>query len=451
MFAGFLAVRFVAFLVAPTVLAGQPAENTLQTWEVSDGTIAVLLEEHRAPLVEFRIEFPVGLSSPWARRNHAEEAFEIQMHDAQGRLRAWSEALAAELSVTMDAWKSTITGSCLKQTLPQVLMLVRDMVREQDFDQYELKRRKKSRSIAWRLSSNNPSFRARQAAARLLFDAEDPRRRRWEEPDTILTDVRRLSKVRDTVIRLQNRVIAFAGDLDRTEVEELVANLLPPVRADWPASLKPVLGPITPALERAGEISIALPRLTQVYFAYVRESPDYENDDYPAFMIADHVLGGHFYSRLAVALRHEGGETYTASTVNLGSFRPDIYYLWTYTRSANSQVAESKLKTVLRRFHEDGITEAERSTAAGYFLGRLPFGHQSPRGILARYLNERRYGLPIGYLDALSRRAEQVPLAEINGFIRHFYDPSHFTMVKVLPEGRANAGLSSDADTRAPQ
>jgi predicted Zn-dependent peptidase len=69
----------------------------------------------------------------------------------------------------------------------------------------------------------------------------------------------------------------------------------------------------------------------------------------------------------------------------------------------------------------------------GYLLGRRPFSRQTPAQVLDRALWERRHGLPAGFSDALVDRAAQLPLSEINAFIREFYDPRRFTMVLVSP------------------
>ena len=66
-------------------------------WTVSEGTEAVLVEDHRVPEVVLVVEIPVGLHSPWLDAQHVVEAWELQMYDAEGALRARADALAADL------------------------------------------------------------------------------------------------------------------------------------------------------------------------------------------------------------------------------------------------------------------------------------------------------------------------------------------------------------------
>jgi predicted Zn-dependent peptidase len=47
---------------------------------------------------------------------------------------------------------------------------------------------------------------------------------------------------------------------------------------------------------------------------------------------------------------------------------------------------------------------------------------------------ERRLGLAPGFLDEQIERASALSLDEINAFIREFYDPARFTLVRAVPK-----------------
>ncbi len=407
--------------------AAAPQIRTLE-----DGTDLVLLQDHRVPLVYLVIEFPVGQWSPWARKNHVEEAFTIQLHDPANRLRARADELGLAFALVVEPWSSRIEISCLREDLEAALALVRDLVANRAFDRDVLKRWKKERALNWAISRKNPQFVLSQAQVRLLFSPGDPRRRSWERPPEPWVDAERLAAVRDAVVRLPGRVIALAGDVSRDQARRAAAGLLPPVSERPPAGLRPTL----PALRAGGRKDRLIPLrgINQVYFAYVRPSLAYQDEDWPAFMVADHVLGGHFYSRLYVALRHHGGETYGARTTNRGGVAAGSYALTTYTRSTNAGTAERKLREVLSRFYAGGITGEERRDAIGFLRGRRLLAEQAPEQILGRILGERRHGFPSRMRDRHVERAAALSLEEINAFIRRFYDPAGFVMIRVVPE-----------------
>ncbi len=411
--------------------ANEDAPPSVESWELEPGTTAVLVEDHRAPLVRLRLVFPAGNWSPWFRQSHAQEAFKIQMHDPEGELRKRADRLSAGIWLSVGSRTSVLYAWCLEQDLPEVLQLVQDVLANRDFDRHELKRRKRFRRIDWETRLKSPWFRGRQEAARLLFDRDDPRRRGWEKPEPGETNAAALAAARDGLIRLPGRVVAFAGAITRSEVERVAAGLLPPVVEQPPADLEPRFLPVTPYEAREKDVTVRLPRLTQVYFGFGRESLPETDPAYPAFMIASHVLGGHFYSRLYVALRHEGGETYGAFSRNFGGVVVGPYALGTFTRTDNADATEEKLLEVLRVFHEEGITEEERSDTVGWLLGQRPFRRQSPDQVLGRWLRDRNLGLPPGFSDELIERASQLDVEEINRFIASYFDPARFSMIRV--------------------
>jgi zinc protease len=432
--------RFLAWLaraaaIAVAALATLPAAagGAVQEWRVDEGTTGLLVEDRRAPVVSLRLEFAAGTWSPWVRENDAGTAFERQLQDSKGELRRRADRLAADLALSSGERSSSLDLTCNKEDLPAALELVRDVLSGRDLDRKEIARLRQAKKIDWQSALKNPRFVLQQAGARLLFREDDPRRRPYEKPKPPGSDLDDLLAARDALVRLPGRVVGFAGDLSLDEARQLAQGLLPSA-GGAPAGAQPALGPIAPADRRPRNLTVWLPRLTQVYFMYGRESLGWRDPDYAASRIADHALGGHFYSRLMVALRHESGDTYGAGVLDLGELDPGAYAIRTFTRTDNAEATEGRIREVLAKFHAEGITEEERALAAGNALGRRAFAKQSPGQILFTVMRERRHGLPYGFFDRQAEEAASLPLEEVNAFIRRFYDPARFTMLTLRPE-----------------
>lgn len=425
--AGFL------LLLSASTAAAAPA-SALEEWTIDGGTVGLLVEDHRVPLVVLRIEFAAGSWSPWVEAHDAGAAFEIQLHDPGGDLRRRADLLAADVELAAGDRASGLSVSCRKDDLEAAADLVRMILANRDFDRAELKRRRKGKSLSWEASLKEPRFVLTQAAARSLFGPDDPRRRPYERPTLPGTDPKTLAAARDALVRIPGRVVGFAGDVTPAEAERLARDLLPPVSPEAIGDLAPRLGPVAQASSRPRDITVRLPRLTQVFFAYGRESVGWLDPDYAASRIADHVLGGHFNSRLMVALRQEEGDTYGAAVVDSGGLEPGPYALASFTKTGNADAMERRLREVLARFHREGITEEERALAAGNVVGRRAFLRQSPEDLLATAMRERRHGLPYGFFDRKAEEAASLSLEEVNAFVRRFYDPERFTMLALRPE-----------------
>jgi zinc protease len=402
------------------------------TWAIDGGTEGALVEDHRAPAVTIVIELPVGRASPWGREHHAAEAFELMDRDPERTLGRRADALGTELTLTMTERAARLRATCLKRDLAATLGLVRDVLANPRYDERELRRRKGEQAIVWRGRDTEVGFRVRQAAARRLFDDGDPRRLPYEKPLPVATDPRSVAAARDAMVRWPGRVVGFAGDLTLEEARAAAAGLLPAPASAAPDDLEPRYPPLKEPRHATADVRVR--RLTQIYLLYVRDSIPWDDPRRPALEIADHVLAGHFYARLWVALRHEEGDTYGVRTIDEGNRVPGLYGASTYSRLDNAAVLERKLLAALSTFREAGITEAERADAGSHLTGHLAFGRQAPDQILTRWMLERRLALPPGTLDELVARAAALPLPEVNAFIRDYYDPARFALIRGVPD-----------------
>ena len=415
-------------LCALPAMAGSLGEP--EVWSLDEATQVVLVEDHRAPLVELRVQLPAGSWTPWFAENHGEEAWTLQHYDPDGALRARADALAIDLSLSTRQQRSLLSVSCLKRDLPEALDLVVDIFGNSAYDAAELKRTQKGRNIGWESSQKDPNFRMGAATAALLFDEGDPRRIPFSEPAKVETDGDTLAATRDAMLALPGRVIGFGGDLTREEVDALAGSLLP-AAGEAPEGMAPEFLPL---VQRPEALVEPMPNLTQIYFSYLREGPTWDDDDYVAWMLADHTLGGHFFSRLYVALRHEGGETYGAYTSGGGAAEPEAYALSTFTRADNKEVTEGKLRATLQTFYDDGITAEELTEAVGYMAGSRLRSLQAPGQVLDEAMWALGNDRPLDWEDQLIARAQELTVEDVNATIKAFYEPRKFTMLTVEPE-----------------
>jgi len=148
-----------------------------RTWEIGPGTTGILVEDHRTPLVEIRLMFPVGRWSPWFRRARlADEAFFMQPRDPAGRLRARADRLGVDLALTTDARMSLLSLGCRRDDLDSALALVRDVLANRDLDRGEIKRRNVQRDLEYSAGEKNPETLLGRTAHRALLVESDPGR-----------------------------------------------------------------------------------------------------------------------------------------------------------------------------------------------------------------------------------------------------------------------------------
>ena len=99
--------------------------------------------------------------------------------------------------------------------------------------------------------------------------------------------------------------------------------------------------------------------------ALIRDSLPMIHEDYPAYLVVNQILGGTFNSRLYQKLRHETGDTYSAtlSALFTTATRPGMLRLQTYTRVDNQLDTQTRLRSVLEEVHVHGVSKTEGRTA----------------------------------------------------------------------------------------
>jgi len=425
---------FLALALGTRAAGAEPlGVEKAQIWKADSATTVIFVEDHRAPLVEIRLVFPQGKWSPWMRRvPRVADLFELQNMDPNGLLRGRGDRLGADVVLMSDARLSELSLGCRKPDLDSVADLARAILTNRDLDRREIRRQALQKKFEWSASEKDPNFVRWQAALRTLFAPGDPRRDQYEPPPRSSGDYDLLVAMRDTLVRLPGRVIGLAGDLTRGEAEGLASGLLPVALASARASSAPNLPPIVEAPARPREKTIRLDHLTQAYLALSRDAPGLDDPDYPAFSIANQVLAGNYLeSRLYQAVRLKSGDVYGAGANHITEAGPNVYAIVASTRASNGPSVEVKLRKALSDLCAGGISEQERSDAVGYMKGQRLFSLQEPGKVLDGIIRDRSRGLPPDYRASLLARQKSLTLAEINAFIRRFYDPGAFTLVRV--------------------
>jgi predicted Zn-dependent peptidase len=417
-------------------LAFGESPMTVHTWTLDNNDIVILVEDHRVPIALVNTRFPIGSYSPWFEENHGEEAFDILYYDENQSLMERTNTLAADVNVGCGSYGCKSSIKLLKEDLEDGLQLYKDLLGNTSLDVEQLSRWKKSQKIDWESELKEPSFIGRRALLTALYpDTDDIRHQRYLKPDPIHEDTDDLRTTVHHIQRTPNRIIGFAGDITKSEAEQMLGDLLPASEAPIDERKPKFSSPLSIEDGRKATQSETMPNLTQVYFYYYRDAISYDNSNYPAYLIADHILGGHFYSRLYQALRHDDGDTYGVSTVEIMyPHNKGAYSIETFTRTENKEVVSEKLKSVLLSYYTDGISQEELNEAQSHLVGQNKSNKQSPMSVLGGLAVNELYGLDQNFDDTAVQQASELDLETVNAFIKEFYNPEQFSLLEVINE-----------------
>ena len=431
--------RFVVGSFAVTTLWPTQAilgSDEIQSWQLDDGTEVFLLEDYRAPLVSIAIYFPVHDMMSWIVENDGLAAFyatHIQTvlldHDDGGE----NQDLGLLIHAQMNSGYTLTEGSCLEADFGELVKFIREKINPVTFNRKNLRDDHRTRVLRWRATRNDPHTTLLKTALQSLYtDPDDPRHIYYDRPKKPTFNVRKLAEIYNRIHSVPGRTVAVAGHIDRVTAEKLLPDLLPRASAKGiPAQSDP-----NPTRFAAGTVfEVALPKLTQVYLGLFRDSIASNSEEYPMHIVVNQILGGGFSSRLYEKLRHEGGDTYRVQLNRMFTQHgPGMLLLETFTRADNAAVAEEKLRSVLVALHQYGITQDELDAAIAYYKSNQAFAYEAPSGIVNRWAMNRMYGLPVNAHELTLERISNLKLDEINTFVKDYYDPDKFAVVRVVPE-----------------
>lgn len=174
------------------------------------------------------------------------------------------------------------------------------------------------------------------------------------------------------------------------------------------------------------------PKSAQSYITLSFLGPSPIDKDYPAFLIANHIFGGYFLSRLNLKLREEKGFTYGARS-NLIPLKFGSY--WTFrtpvdikfTKDAINEIF-NELKAMLK---DKPITIEEFEKAKNNLILQLPARLESPDNLLSFIAIIAEHNLPLNYLQEYPERLKEVKLNEVQNIMEKYFKPGNFLVLIV--------------------
>jgi zinc protease len=241
--------------------------------------------------------------------------------------------------------------------------------------------------------------------------------------------------LRDLHSRLFTRkglLIAVVGDIDAETLKRLLDETFGALPDHAPPA-PPVEGKVAagPSLE---VIDRDMPQSVMVFGGpgIRRTDPDF----IPAYIMTQILGGGSFGSRLTDEVREQRGLTYG---VGLGLYPLDyagVVLGSLGTRNDRAGEALDVVKSVLKRFAEEGPTQRELDEAKTYLTGSYALRFDSNTKIAGQLLAIQQDNLGIDYINKRNAMVEAVTLDQVKAQAKRLIDPEELIVTVVgRPKG----------------
>lgn len=419
---------------APAPLQSRPISvPTPRELLLANGLKLVVVEDHRLPLVSYRLAFRVGGAfDPPALPGLTDLLAGLLPEGTQTRTsREIADEVArmgASLSAGANSDYTIVGASALSQFSDAIMSLLAEVALEPSFPEHEVELAKQNTKESLRQQRAQPSFLASEMVSRVMF-GDHPYAVVAPTPESIDRSSREefVSFHRAKLVP-NNAVFIVVGDVRYEEIakqveslystwkqgDELVANFpAPPVRTDRTAYL----------VDRPGS---AQSNIVIANSGITRTSPDY----FP-LMLMHTVLGATASSRLFMNLREEKGYTYGAysnldARRSAGTFRA--------TAEVRTQVTGDSLKEFffeLDRIRQERVSDKEIADAKSYLTGVFPIRLETQEGLTDQLVQIKMLNLPDDFLQNYRERVQAVTIEEIQRVAQKYVKPDEAALVVV--------------------
>ncbi len=398
-----------------------------------NGLRIVVVEDHRLPLVSYRLAFRIGGSfDPPDLPGLTDLLAGLLPEGTESRTSRELADEVARMGASMSAGANSdytiVAASALAQFNDQILDLMADVVLHPSFPENEVELAKQNTKESLRQQRAQPSFLASEMVSRVMF-GDHPYSIVAPTPESIDRATRdEFVKFHRAKLVPNSAVFIIVGDVNYDHIvkrleslfstwergEELVTNFpAPPVRTSKKAYL----------IDRRGS---AQSNIVIANSGITRTNPDY----FPLLLMHT-VLGANASSRLFMNLREEKGYTYGAYT-NLdarrtaGTFRA--------TAEVRTMVTGDSLKEFfyeLNRIRNEPVSKKELADAKSYLTGVFPIRLETQEGLTDQLVQIKMLRLPDDYLQIYRDRIQAVTIEQVQNVAQKYVKPDEAALIVV--------------------
>ncbi|ASC73940.1 putative zinc protease-like protein y4wB [Halomicronema hongdechloris C2206] len=435
---------------------GQVQIPDYERYELANGLVVYLMEDHELPLVSGTASFRTG-----SRLEPADKVgLAALMGDAMrlGGTETYSpdqlnrrlEQRAAAVETGVDDTSGSASFNALSDDLADVFALFADVIQHPAFapDQVELLRKQYRGSIARR--NDDPGDVASREFRKLVYGAENPYARTMEYATLAAISRDDIIDFYRASVRPERTILGIVGDFDSAQMKALIAEQF----ADWrpQGTALDTTVPMPSQQAQTGVFSVDQPQLSQSYVQLGHLGGQLSNPDHPALSVLNEVLNG-FGGRLFNQVRSRQGLAYVVYAFWAPRYDyPGMIIGGGQTRSDATVSFIESVQAELQRVRSQPITPAELQRAKDGVLNSFVFNFQSPDQTLSRLIRYEYYDYPSDFIFQFQRQVEAVTAEAILAGAQANLQPDQLVTLVVGNQANIQPTLDSlDPDTDVTQ
>ncbi|HKC89212.1 MAG TPA: pitrilysin family protein [Blastocatellia bacterium] len=442
-------------LVFSTPWSGKADEGALKLppykkVRLKNGMSLLLMEQREIPLVSFSFIVRTGSTAdPAGREGAASLVAELLRKGTKTRsadqLSADLDFIGGQLSMSAALDYTSGRAEFLKKDLSKGLDLLADATLNPTFPQDEV-----TKLLRQRLDGVRAAKDQAQGVINWYFNAylfgDHPYGRPTGGDEKSLAAITREDVVKfyEACYTPSNTILAAAGDFNTAEMERILAEKF----GGWtPKNAPPVNLPEPPPPQGKRLLLVDKPDSTQTFYQIGALGIARTNPDRVYIRVVNTLFGGRFTSMLNDALRVSSGLTYGAGSSFSENRARGPFVIGTYTRNATTEKAIDLTLDILKRLHEQGVSEADLKSAKAYIKGQFPPRIETTDQLAAQIAQLEFYGLDESEINNLNAKIDAMTLDDARRVIKQYFPLDNLVFVLI---GKASE-IESVAKKYAPK
>jgi len=414
----------------------QNLDARTQRFELSNGIkVALLPKKTRGQTVELTLSMHLGdEKSVFGRRPEGSLTAAMLMRGTKRHTRQEIEdtldKLRAKLSTGGSETSVTATAHAVRDTLPDLLRLTAEVLREPAFPAPELETIRRARLTSLEQQRSDPQGVATRALQRHNnpYPKGDPRYAPTVDEDIAALNATTIDKLQGFYAQFYGPAraeIALVGDFDAEATRKLLEELFGNWKAAAPFTRVPQ--PLIPNV--AAAIKLETPdRANAVLIGHEALPLNDDSPDYPALLVANFMLGESSNSRLLNRLRQKEGVSYGAGEFfQVSSFEPNstlgVYAIFA---PQNLERVRTGIREEIARALKDGFTDAEVDEAKRGLMQERRLARAEDPALAGGLANQLYLGRTFRKSAEVDAAIEAMTAAQVNAAVRKYVKPEDF-------------------------
>ena len=340
------------------------------------------------------------------------------------------DELKTQIEVSGGGQTVTVRFDSLRKNLPEVLNLVRDILRKPSLAAKEFDLLVQESTAGLESQRNEPNAMGSQAMALALdvYKKGDIRAARSLDESIAALKAAKLEQVKQfhsSYYGASHSEFALVGDFDSDAVKTQITQLF----GDWKSPKAYTRLKAERKVAKPGASQLEAPDKANAFFlAGLPLSLQDTQPDYVPLQLANRVLGGGVKSRLMDRLRQKDGLSYGAgSQLSASSFEPSgMWVLYAIYAPQNLAKLKTGVQEELAKFVKDGISAEELTDAKKGWQEERKISRAQDRALAAGHVAQTAANRTLAFVEKVDAQIEAATLDQVNAALRKTLDPTKF-------------------------